>query len=74
MKVEININVKEFSSFSNADKIKIFDQLYHMCSRDICTTVIEGRTPKDAEHCVWEALMDLMLGENVWEIWNKYNI
>ena len=57
---------KQLQSYTDSDKIKLFDKLYEM-SRDEWR---ESQTEEDRdEHYFWEGVIETMLGK---EIWTRY--
>ena len=55
--------IKSLQSYSNDDKIKLFDKMY----ANTLTEWNESRTEEDRdEHYYWEAMMETMLGPDIW--------
>ena len=61
-------SVRTLDSFTAEEKIKVFDELYEQARKYLRDYVETGWKPKDGDHYLYEAVMDKMLGENIWKI------
>lgn len=65
--------LKKNSDFGLNEKIDIFDSLYSHVFNMVKDTIDNQRPPKDAEHCLFEKVMETFMGDRVWGIWNRYD-
>jgi hypothetical protein len=53
------------------ERINKFDQIYKVCDDYIQEIIQEGGIDDDAEHYLYEAVMELTLGKNIFKLLNK---
>lgn len=63
-------SIRSLDSFTPAEKIKVFDRLYQQAREYLQLFVEKGYESKDGDHYLYEAVLEAMLGPNVWEIIN----
>jgi hypothetical protein len=62
--------VRALDSFSDAQKIAVFDSMYEQALEYVKEIVETGDNPKDWKQYIYESVLSQCLGENVWEIIN----
>lgn len=61
-------DVKSLSDFTPKIKCSSFDQLYNHAVEYVQEVIETGRSPKDGKQWIYEAVMEVCLGIQVWSI------
>ena len=67
----LRFEVRSVDSFSDKEKVKVFDALHKEAYEHVQFVVENGRSPKDGDHWMYEAVMERCLGRVVWDIINQ---
>jgi len=60
--------INPLESFTVAEKVRIFDELYVQARQHLQGYVEDLQEPKDGDCYIYEAVLSKMLGEEVWDI------
>lgn len=63
-------HIRPLSSFSDAEKVAVFDELHKTASEYLEELIKDGFGWKDAEHWFYEAVLTKCLGFEVWTVIN----
>lgn len=62
--------IRQLEDFSMQEKADVFDKLYNQTWTYLKETLEADWYPKDGEYYIYEAVMELTLGKQVWDILN----
>lgn len=64
-------SVRSLGSFSDQAKVEAFNELYRRARTYLKDFVETGYEPKDAEHYLYEAVINSTLGSGAWDVINS---
>lgn len=62
--------LKKLSDYTDEEKCEKFDELYRMAREDFAHVREHGYAPKDSKHWMFEAVMELLSGAEMWDAYN----